>query len=110
MDEPNLEYLDERASRRTPEDTEGLQGQFHPRNALETIEVLEQLGREYVSTSNLLQVRSVAYAVQEEEDRQINKAEEEPPKNVNEKLYAQSLAGKDASERMKEDAKLDRKC
>lgn len=69
---------------------------------------LETLEKDYFPTGHLLQVRDVAYAVQDEDDRFMGP--QDGPKTLNERLYAEAIAGKEASEREKADALLDKHC
>lgn len=61
---------------------------------------------EYIPTSEFLNVRNVAFATMDDEEKFANGKLEEPV-NVNEKLYAQAIEGKEAVEREKKQALLD---
>lgn len=61
---------------------------------------------EYIPTHSLLQVRSVAYLNQEEEEK-VEETTKKTELKPNEKLYAQALEGKRATEREKYEKLLD---
>lgn len=111
--EPRTEYIEARKVSMVTLDTKEVPLVKVKATAVEEDEVELVKEKEYIPTSNLLQVRSVAFATMEEEQAMLPLKEEveEPKENKEHKLfYGAVMGGKAEVDRTMEEKKINKQC